>query len=259
MRRHRQKNTLLPKMIGVAVLINAILLPVLSQLGMFHKGGFQRLTQVSLVKLPPPEKSPEERKHSKPAPPKAKAHRAEQKRAASSHPLPPDPNKPKVVAAASGNSDGGDDQTIENNGTGNVGEVTPPPARHDDTPVKPDHTDEPKQIQVPDHPEMVPQKSPPPPPPPRNPVIVAAQPIDQPRPEIPDELRNDDRDTTFMALFDIKASGAVTVSTLKGTGNQTLDRLAMETARKWKFRPATRDGEPVDSYLRLQIEFRVSD
>ena len=68
MRRRRQKNTLLPKMIGLAVVINAILLPILAQLGVFKNIGGQKLTQVEIIKLPPPEK--------RPAPPKKTAKKA---------------------------------------------------------------------------------------------------------------------------------------------------------------------------------------
>ena len=59
MSRRRKKNTLLPKMIGIALLINAILLPILAQFGVFKSVGSRRtLTQVELVKLPPAEKKP---------------------------------------------------------------------------------------------------------------------------------------------------------------------------------------------------------
>ena len=37
MRRRRKKNTLLPKMIGLAVVINAVLLPLLARMGAFKK------------------------------------------------------------------------------------------------------------------------------------------------------------------------------------------------------------------------------
>ena len=63
MRRRRQKNTLLPKMLGLAVLINAILLPILAQFGVFKSiGRGQRLTPIELVKAPPPEKRPARRR-----------------------------------------------------------------------------------------------------------------------------------------------------------------------------------------------------
>ena len=43
MARRRQKNNLLPKMIGIAVIVNAILLPILAQFGVFKGIHGQRL------------------------------------------------------------------------------------------------------------------------------------------------------------------------------------------------------------------------
>ena len=81
MRRRRQKNTLLPKMIGLAVVINAILLPILAQLGVFKSIGGQKLTQVEIIKLPPPEKRPAPpKKTAKKAAPKAESGRTQDRR-----------------------------------------------------------------------------------------------------------------------------------------------------------------------------------
>ena len=38
----------------------------------------------------------------------------------------------------------------------------------------------------------------------------------------------------------------------------TLDTLALKAVRRWTFRPATRGGQPVESFLRLRVEFSVS-
>jgi len=263
MRRSRKKKSLLPKMIGIAVLINAVLLPILAQMGVFHSVRGGHLTAVSLVKLPPPEKAPAQKKPpaaktppKPPTPHEAKAH-------ASSRSVPANPNQPKVVAApSSGSGSGG--PTIANNGTATPGQVvTPPSAPQQSAPIPAPPQIQPKPAPSPTPapaPVFVPPVAPPPPPAPvRPPVVVAAQPIDRPEPTIPDDMRTDDINTTFLALFHIKADGVATVSTLKSTGNQTLDRLALDDARKWTFRPATRDGQPVESYLKLQIEFRVRD
>ena len=48
----------------------------------------------------------------------------------------------------------------------------------------------------------------------------------------------------------------VTVS--QSTGNNELDRIALDAAKQWRFKPATRDGQPVESRVRLHIEFQVS-
>lgn len=264
MSRHRQKNTLLPKMIGVAVLINAILLPILAELGVFHHGRGERLTPVTVVKLPPPEKEPAQKKHAAKTPPKHIAARAPKGRAMPSRPMPPNPNQPKVVAASPSGTDTGDG--VANNGTATPGQVAAPQSSQAPAPPAPAVAPQPAPPRpaqaptAPPAPAPAPHPTPAPAPPaPHVPVIVAAQPVDRPQPSIPDDLLETDLDTTFMALFSIKADGAATVSTVKSTGNAVLDQRALDAARKWTFRPATRDGQPVDSYLRLQIDFTVND
>ena len=80
----------------------------------------------------------------------------------------------------------------------------------------------------------------------------------EPRPTIPDDLRDSDLNSTFDALFTIHADGTASVKMVSSTGNQTLDALALDAAKRWTFRPATRGGQPVESFLRLRVEFEVS-
>ncbi len=254
MRRRRQKNTLLPKMLGLAVLLNAILLPILAQFGVFKSiGGRQRLTQVELVKIPPPEK--------RPVPPKkavkkqaAKPHSAGRKavRAAAVRRAAPGPPPIKVVGVTpkSGDTGGGGTDNITTSGAG--------PAV---LPVTPPVTPAPSSAPVPSPGIVPPAAAPSPvvaaPPAPHVPVVAAAVPISQPRPEIPDELRDSDLNATFEGLFTVRPDGTAAVKLVTSSGNPTLDSLALNAARRWTFRPATRDGQPVESYLRLEIVFNV--
>lgn len=59
----------------------------------------------------------------------------------------------------------------------------------------------------------------------------------------------------FLALFTIHHDGSADVEMVQSTGHAGLDALALDAARRWTFAPATCDGVPVQSYLRLQIEF----
>lgn len=262
MRRRRQKNNLLPKMIGIAVLINAILLPILAQFGVFKSiGGRQHLTPVELVKLPPPEKrpappkkTPKKTAKAKPAGHKAAPHTVTARRA------PSGPPPVKVVAASGppGGSGSGGDSGITTSDSGpappppvvpNAGEGGPPPP----APPMPPAAKTPIPA-----PTVTPPVSKPPPPPLHVPAITAAVPLSQPQPAIPDELRDADLNTAFEGLFTVRADGTASVKMVSSTGNSTLDTLALDAAQRWTFRPATRDGQPVESYLRLKIEFQVN-
>lgn len=258
MRRRRQKNTLLPKMIGLAVIINAILLPILAQLGVFKNIGGQKLTQVELIKLPPPEKRPAPpKKTAKKATPKAKAagKKTAARPAASRH-APSGPPPVRVVAAGpaagANGGNGSGDAGITGSDSGPAAPPPPaPPAPAPAPPVTP--------TPAPASPPPPPAPKPAPPlPPPAAPVVTAAVPVSEPKPTIPDDLRDSDLSTDFDALFTIRTDGTASVKMVSSTGSQALDALALDAARRWTFRPATRGGQPVESYLRLRVEFSVS-
>jgi len=257
MRRRRQKNNLLPKMIGLAVLINAILLPILAQFGVFKNIGHgQRLTPIELVKAPPPEKRPPPPKQvAKARPPGRKAA----PRTASARRAAPGPPPVRVVAAgggAGGSGNGGDAGiTTSDDKT----PIPPAPSPGGAEQTAPAATPAPVPATPPPAPVTPPVPTKPAPPPaPHVPVITAAAPVAQPRPAIPDDLRDADLNAAFEGLFTVRADGTATVKMVSSTGNPALDGLALDAARRWTFRPATRDGQPVESYLRLRVEFDVS-
>lgn len=56
----------------------------------------------------------------------------------------------------------------------------------------------------------------------------------------------------------VNASGrADTVAISKSSGFQRLDRAASEAVRRWKFKPATRNGEPIATIVDVPIVFRL--
>ena len=96
---------------------------------------------------------------------------------------------------------------------------------------------------------------------PKAPVFTAAQPVNdsQPKPSIPDDLRSDALDKTFVAECTVGEDGTtMDVKAVQSTGNDELDRRALDAAKKWHFKPATRDGQPVIGKVRIFIEFQVN-
>ncbi len=84
-----------------------------------------------------------------------------------------------------------------------------------------------------------------------------AQPIYSPEPEITAEMKEQCFKSACTAKFIIKADGKISVSLLSSCGSQEVDDIALATLRRWKFRPAMLDGQPVDSTRKIRIEFEV--
>jgi TonB family protein len=78
-----------------------------------------------------------------------------------------------------------------------------------------------------------------------------------PAPVIPDYLRNQNLKTSVVIEFLITAQGLITPRLLDSSGSEELDTLALNTVKKWQFKPAAQDNVPVDSKTRLRILFEV--
>jgi TonB family protein len=244
--RRRQKNTLLPKMIGVAVLLNAALLPILAKLGVF-KTKHEMLVPIQLVKLPPEKKpkikAPDKKRQVAKAKPRP-AGRQEARRG----PVRVNANQVHIALSKSAADDGnGATQGTLAPGTIPQAPASPPP------PVAPPPVAPP--------PPVVAAAPPPPvvpPAPPPAPVLVAAEPVDKPQPELPSDLLDSDLNTACTILFKVHSDGTADATLVTGTGKTTLDSLALDAARRWTFHPALENGAPIESYLRLRVEFEVS-
>jgi protein TonB len=251
MRRRRRQNPLLIKTIGVGVIVTILVLPILAELGVF-KTLHEEYVETQLINLPPPPPQPKEMpaKAKKRVHPHVEAHRgAKMARATKAATVPVHVQAAQAPAGQVGSGD----NSIVNNSGGAVGVVpggnangTGIPAPAPPPPIAPVHT------------QPAPPVVPPATPAPKPDVILEAQPTSQPLPVIPDDLLDSDIDTTFFGYFTIHADGSTDVKMVQGTGNSILDRLAMDAAKKWKFDPATKNGVPVDSYRRLQVQFVVS-
>jgi|SRR5579884_518406 len=276
-RRRHQKNPLLMRIIGISILVHIVALPVLAHFGTFKRIQ-QHFIETRMVVLPPPQpikEKPEvkkvQRTAHKPAPTakKSASTTPHQHQAAHRSNL----NQPKVIASAgnAGGEENNSESTVDANGTGKAGQLptekadTTPPTVKQETPPPPEKKEEPKPTPAPPQiarNEAPKEESPKPAPMPevkKAPVFVEAEAIYAPQPTIPDDLRSDALDKTFVAEFTVSPDGTPTdIKVSQSTGNDELDRLALEAARKWKFKPATRDGQPIESRVRLHIEFQVS-
>lgn len=79
-----------------------------------------------------------------------------------------------------------------------------------------------------------------------------------PQPVIPAYLRGQNLKMSVVIEFLITAEGGVTCRLLESSGSDDLDALSLETAEKWRFKPAAQDNVPIDSKTRLRILFEVN-
>lgn len=251
MSRRRKKNPLLGRILLISVVAHVIALPILAQFGVFDK--VKRGLQDATVMLIPTEKQDEQ--ESQPNQQKKAAPKKSVSRAGAPHAA--NPNAPKVVTAGDAGGDSGDSggPAVES-GSGKAG-VAPVPVPEAAPQPKPQPVAQPQPKPIPEKPVEQPQPKPIEQPK-HTPVIVEAQQTFAPPPTIPDDLRQDALDKTFVAEFLVGPDGVPSeVKVAQSTGIKELDDVALGTARQWRFKPATVDGRGVESRVRLKIEFSV--
>lgn len=83
-------------------------------------------------------------------------------------------------------------------------------------------------------------------------------PISRPAPTYPaDALRNGESGTAVVRI-DVGADGEPTdVRLVSRSGSRSLDRAALQAAKRWRFRPAQRDGQAVAGSVDVPIAFSL--
>ena len=76
-------------------------------------------------------------------------------------------------------------------------------------------------------------------------------------PEIPDELRQDALNAVAIVRFHVATDGTATVELVQPTPHPRLNRLLLDTLKNWRFFPAIKDGQPVESVYPLTFRFEV--
>lgn len=90
------------------------------------------------------------------------------------------------------------------------------------------------------------------------PSASSAQPLaDNPLPRYPVEaLRGGEGGTVVLQVKVDKNGQPVDIDVARRSGSRELDRAALAAVRDWRFKPATRNGKPVESVTELPVEFK---
>jgi len=84
-----------------------------------------------------------------------------------------------------------------------------------------------------------------------------ARAIVRPMPQIPDDLREEAFSSAALARFHITVDGSVSVELAKPTPNPRINRILLESLRKWRFMPAIKNGKPVSSTEEIVVKVEV--
>lgn len=74
-------------------------------------------------------------------------------------------------------------------------------------------------------------------------------------PEYPDELRREGVSGLVMVKCSIDEQGNVTETLIEKSSNAAFEKPAVAAVKKWKFKPAKQDGNPVAIKVSIPIKF----
>src|SRR5207248_8947723 len=80
---------------------------------------------------------------------------------------------------------------------------------------------------------------------------------DTTKPEIPDDLKQGEYRSFVRVKVEIEPDGSFTPILRTSSGNSEIDRRVLAALKRWRWKPALRDGEPVKSTLLFKFEFEV--
>lgn len=259
-RRRRQPNPLLARIILISIGVHIVVLPILAYFGAFKNiaSVFHKPVEIILTPPPPIKEKEVAKKEPKKAPRLiAKGAGAKRSSTAKGKPL----NQRVVVANVPASGAGGNGPEIINPekgaapGTLPTGPAATTPAKTGNGAGSAPAT---KPATQPETDNKVAATTPVPTPKPHVPVITEVAATYSPEPTIPDDLRDADLDTKVTAQVMVTPEGTPgDVKIVQSSGNQELDSIALDTAKKWRFKAATKDGVPIESRVMLHIEFQV--
>ena len=212
-------------------------------------------------KPPPPPKEPPVRVVKPVAPPQGAHNRVLTSR------LMPGPKPPSdFKALAGGNAQLGKPTDTQAAGNSVVNPPTPtPPVQPTPAPPPPPTPPTPQPAPPAPTPKPAPPPpppSPPPPPPPPPPPVKHGPTQDatathQENPELPDNLKSQSFKSFVRVKVNIAADGSFDVVLRTSSGNDDVDKLVLDALKRWKWKPALKDGDPVDSVQLFRFNFVV--
>ena len=81
-----------------------------------------------------------------------------------------------------------------------------------------------------------------------------------PKPEYPDSARREGKEGRVILRVLVDEQGrSKSVEVNRSSGSQALDHAAANTMQRWRFSPARSGDTPVESWVKIPIDFRLTD
>lgn len=84
------------------------------------------------------------------------------------------------------------------------------------------------------------------------------EPVSQVAPAYPAELRKAKVEGVVTLVFVLDETGRVEEPRVENSSRPEFEKPALDAIRKWRFSPGLKDGQPVRTYIRIPMRFRVS-
>jgi len=82
--------------------------------------------------------------------------------------------------------------------------------------------------------------------------------VSQVAPTYPSELRKAKIDGSVTLTFVLSEEGRVEEPRVENSSRPEFEKPALDAIRKWRFKPGLKDGQPVRTYIRIPMRFRVA-
>ncbi|BAU46777.1 cell envelope biogenesis protein TonB [Sulfurifustis variabilis] len=133
--------------------------------------------------------------------------------------------------------------------------ATEPAAQEETTPTSAEPVPEPAHV-----PSETPSTSSAPPAAPIAEARYEVRGLDNPKPPYPLAARRQGIEGRVLLTAHVRADGSCRDVRLKqSSGHSLLDRAALDTVKRWRFLPASRAGNAIDSWVDVPIRFRLED